>query len=87
MLSVTDAATEHLTAILTEIQATDEQAVRLVCAEDGVSLAVDSAQNGDTTFEHQGKTILVLDEQAAERLGESTLDVEDTEEGPQLGLR
>jgi len=86
MLTLTDAASEHLAKLLDESDVPDEAAVRLVVREEGVALAADQPKPEDTTFEHNGKTILVLDEQVAEALNDRTLDVEDTEQGRALAI-
>jgi len=86
MLTLTQAAGEHLSKLLDESDANDEAAVRLVAREQGLALAADQPRPEDTTFEHDGKTVLILDQQVAEALADRTLDVQDTENGKALAI-
>jgi len=86
MLTLTQAAGEHLSKLLDESDANDEAAVRLVAREQGLALAADQPRPEDTTFEHDGKTVLILDQQVAEALADRTLDVQDTENGKALSI-
>lgn len=54
----------------------EEAAVRLVHEGDGVILRSDAERPGDETFQHSGRTVLVLDAQTSELLSESTLDID-----------
>lgn len=82
MLTVTEAAGEHLAELLTKQGAPEEVAVRFVREEQGVSLRPDSEKPGDATYEHGGRTILLLDNDAAELLADHTLELQ----GDQLAL-
>ena len=86
MINLTDAASEHLANLLEESDVPDENAVRLVMGAEGLSLATDEPGEADTKFDHNGKTVLVLDAQVTEALGDRTLDVEDTENGKALSI-
>lgn len=86
MLTLTEAAGAHLAEILTDRDCPDDMAVRLVCEQAGSSLILDNKKEGDTTVEHQGRTVLLLDQTAAELLEGETMDVKDTAEGEQLYL-
>jgi len=84
MLTVTDAAGEHLVRMLTV--ASEGTAIRLVASGKDLKVQLDSAKPGDATFDHKGARVLVLDEQAAGLLAGKTLDVTETNEGPRLAL-
>lgn len=84
MLSVTDNASQHLATLLDE--APENAVVRFVPQEDGLAVQLGNVQQGDTTFEHDDKTVLALDSQVSEALADKTLDVQQTEQGPQLAL-
>lgn len=86
MLTLTDAAGAHLSGLLGEVEAPDEAAVRIVLQDQGLALRLDQEQPGDKTFEHNGKKVLLLDEQVSNVLAEKTLDVEDSESGPRLSV-
>lgn len=76
MLTVTESAGTHLAQLLAESDAPDEAAVRIAHDQDGWSLLLDNADPSDQRFEHNGKTVLVIDPEAADLLGDVTLDVQ-----------
>ena len=80
MLCVTNAACDRLSQMLAEAGIPDEVAIRFVPEPDGLAMRADEPRPGDTTFEHHGRIILVLDEQLAQELSNKTLDIEPTEE-------
>lgn len=84
MLFVTEEAARHLAGVLSD--APDEAVVRLVPRDDHLAMALDAEQPGDTTFSHDDRPVLALSPPIAEVLGDMTLDVERTPEGPQLVL-
>ena len=86
MLTVTEAAKAHLAQLLTETDTSDETAIRFVSEENQLVPTLDYAAPGDTTFAHDGKIVLLLDTGVATVLANSTLDVRDTDNGPQLAL-
>lgn len=86
MLTMTEAAGAHLSGLLGQVEAPDEAAVRIVIQEQGLSLQLDTVKPGDETFEHEGHTVLVLDQQVAEAMAERTLDVEEVEGDARLAI-
>lgn len=86
MLSVTEPASSHLEKLLDKAQAPDGAAARFVASEEGLTLQLDHPKPEDETHEHEGRTILLLDQQVAELLSDKTLDLQDTEQGPSLAL-
>ena len=87
MLIVTEAATALLAQMLDEQNVPDGTAVRFRLEGEGIALEQGAAEPGDTTFEHEGRTVLVLDELAAEVLSGGKLDAESdklTLLGPQV---
>lgn len=84
MLNLTDSASAHISEMLAE--APDEMAVRIVPQEQGLALQLDNPREEDEKFTHDGQTILVIDKQMADLLQDKQLDVQSTEEGPQLTL-
>lgn len=77
MLTVTKAAGGYLSAALDKANAPAESAVRILVKPEGLRTAIDQERDGDQSFEHDGRKVLLLDEQAANELSERTLDVED----------
>lgn len=86
MFTVTDDARAHLKTILEDNNVPDEQSVRLFLGSNGLGLTPDAENEQDTTFDHDGRTVLVVDQTLAEQLGERTMDIEQTEGGPQIKL-
>jgi Fe-S cluster assembly iron-binding protein IscA len=76
MLTVTEAASARLAQMLKQQNAPAHIAVRFVCEQQTAGLRQDSERPGDTSFQHQGRTVLVLDAQVSELLAEVTLDLE-----------
>jgi Fe-S cluster assembly iron-binding protein IscA len=76
MLTVTDTACVYLREMLDRSQAPDNAAVRIVAKGNELKTTIDSARDGDSIVEHQGRQVLVLDEGLSARLSERTLDVE-----------
>lgn len=87
MLNITEAAGSFISDLLGEANAPDDVAVRFVAEEQGLVLRLDQKQDADSDFEHEGRTIVVLDEQMSDFLSDRTLDVEQSDEGPKLSLR
>jgi hypothetical protein len=86
MLTITDAAGEYLTTLLDNVNASEETAIRFVFDGSTLTPKMDSARPGDATFDHEARTILVLDAEVSDALGEATLDVRPTDDGPKLVL-
>lgn len=84
MFTITDAAGEYLTALLDNADAPEETAIRFVFEGETLTPKLDSARPGDATFDHEDRTILVLDAEVSDALGEATLDVRPTDDGPKL---
>ena len=87
MLTMTEAAGAYLAQLLETAQAPEGVAVRVVVEKDEVSMQPGRPEPGEVTFDHAGRTVLVLDEQLSTALTDKTLDVEQTDEGPTLALR
>lgn len=86
MLTITEPASAHLRKLLDDANAPDEAAVRFIMGQQGLSLKMDNQQPGDQIFEHNGRTVLLLDDQLSNLLADRTLDVKETERGTMLAL-
>jgi Fe-S cluster assembly iron-binding protein IscA len=86
MFTITDAAGAHLTTMLENANASEETAIRFVLEGSTLTPKLDSARPGDTTFDHEDRTVLVLEAQVSDTLGNATLDVQPTDEGSKLVL-
>lgn len=87
MITLTDAAADHLAEILNRSDVPDHVAVRFVCQDSEISLSLDNQKSDDETFEHNGKMVLLLDPHATEYLDGATVDTEQTDDGEKLYLR
>lgn len=84
MLTMTEAAGSHLAEILDKRDCADNVAVRIVCRNSRLSLSLDSLKPGDSTFEHEGRTVLLIAPEAVEKLRGETVDVRQTKAGKKL---
>jgi Fe-S cluster assembly iron-binding protein IscA len=84
---LTEQALEHLAAALDRAAAGASDAIRLVAGRGGWAMRLDQPGPEDETFDHEGRTVLIVDTRVAEYLEDRTLDVRDTEAGPRLKLR
>lgn len=87
MLNVTKPAFDRLCDRLDRKKADDNVALRFTRREGGWKLGPDRLRPGDVTFDHEGRSVLLLDETAAKAMANMTLDVRDTSAGPRLRLR
>jgi len=76
MLNVTSAARAYLSEILERADAPPECAVRILVDSGKLSAAIDHERDGDSTFVHEGSTVLVLDEETSTVLFDRTLDLD-----------
>ena len=86
MFTITYVAGDYLTELLDDANASEETAVRFVIEDNTLTPKLDTARLGDATFDHEGRTVLVLDTSVVQAVGDSTLDVHATDAGPQLVL-
>ena len=86
MLTVTESARALLGEMLEQSTSPANVAIRLVTDGEGLSLALDEAGNGDVTYDHGGRPVLVVAEEISELMGNAKLDVMTTQEGPELTL-
>ncbi len=86
MLTVSYTASEHLDLMLAEANVPNDAVVRVVVEGRGVDLGIDIVRPGDTTFDHGGKVVLAIDEQASELLADRKLVVQGTGEESHLIL-
>ncbi len=84
MLNVTEAAGDYLNRVLDNANASPDTAVRLTVEQQSLTAALDNERPGDTTFDHEGRKVLLLDELASNALADSKLDVQPTPDGPTL---
>jgi len=86
MLTVTEAAREQLTRILSTVDATENSAVRLVPSSKGFKLQVDRPRPDDESYSHEGNVVLVLDKEVSQMLSDKKLGVQSTQDRKRLTL-
>lgn len=86
MFVMTEPAGEFLCAVLDRANAPEEAAIRFAVEGDELISKLDKPRPGDATFDHEGRKVLVMDEEMARLLDGSTLDLQPTNEGEKLVL-
>jgi hypothetical protein len=87
MLQVSDSALILLRDALVNERSEDSQVFRLQVQDDEFVLGLDELQQDDVEFGHDGDTILAAPPEIANSmLGDTTIDLETTPEGPKLVL-
>ena len=86
MLTVTEAAGAHLANMLNEAETPEEGevAVRMLLREGQLAVTLDEPRTQDAKFDHQGATVLVIEDELAQRLDGKTLDIESDKQGSSL---
>ena len=89
MFTVTEAAGAHLAQLLAEVETSENEhvVIRISQGKDAFGLTFSQASPEDTTFPHEGVTVLAIDAELSQGLANRTLDVETTEDGTALQLR
>lgn len=87
MIAVTVRAKKELKRILVSSTNEPGACVRLYQnAQNHLGLSVDEARQDDHKIEHQGKTLLLVEERLSDLLNGITIDIEETPEGVKLVL-
>jgi Fe-S cluster assembly iron-binding protein IscA len=80
MLQLTDKAAARLKSALTELDLDEGACFRLRMTEEGVKMVVDHEHPDDSTIEHDGKVLVVIDAESAGRFEGRKMDFnEETE--------
>ena len=89
MFILTEAAGARLAEKLAKKSAGTDRALRFIRQEKPRrwTLRLDTPCSSDATFCHEGRIVLVLDEQSSRLLSNRMLDTRETDEGPRLRLR
>ncbi len=86
MVTVTYTAAEHMAYTLSEDHDSDDVVLRIKLTKDGVEMNPDNIRPGDETFDHNGKVVLVLDQQISQLIGNKTIDLTTDDDGSHLIL-
>jgi hypothetical protein len=87
MPNVTKSAVTHLDGLLKDVKASPEACIRLAKKQGGLQLQLDREQPGDHTVVHNGRTILVFNDEIENFLQHRTIDLRETESGPTLVVK
>ena len=79
MLTITESAGAHLAQLLVENNASEDTAIPFLLVGEQLRPSLDNVRPGDVTFEHEGRTVLVLDEPLSNQLADNTLDLKEVE--------
>lgn len=87
MITVTDKARETLKELLLSDSDDPEMSLRLVANQPGqFGLALDREAEGDQVVEQEGTKVLLIGHELANIADGTTLDVQDTPDGPKLSI-
>jgi hypothetical protein len=86
MLTITEKAGDYLNQVVGQAEVPEGNTIRLYAADGQLQIAFDSPQDGDETFDHEGKTVLIVEKPLAEGLEGRTLDIKTGEQGVSLVL-
>lgn len=77
MLAMTDAAAGALKMLLAKETEEDDPRIRFGFVEGELKLGYDKERPGDTTVEHNGEPLVVMDSSTSDRLYDRKLDLAD----------
>ncbi len=86
MVTLTYTAGERMAYTLSEHQVRDDVVLRIKMGKGGVGIRQDKIRPGDETFDHNGKVVLVLDQQTSQLLGNKTIHLMTDDDGSHLIL-
>ena len=85
MVNVTYRAKQELKRILSNTVDMPQARLRVIDRGQGkLGLGLDTEGPNDELLEHDGSVVLVVEHELATRLKEVTIDVDDTDKGPEL---
>lgn len=87
MLKVTDAARNRLLSKLMLRKGSEGEAFRFTRKKGGWKLRIDHARPNDTKLTHNGRDVLLLDQDVSRNMSKLTLDVTSMDSQQRLTLR
>ncbi len=73
--------------MLSEQEDRDDVVVRIKLTKGDVEMQPDKIRPGDEIYDHNGKVVLVLDQQTSQLLGNKTIDLMTDDDGSRLILK
>lgn len=86
MLSLTAEAAELLRSLAATEAQDPDTALRFIQDTGGFGVSTDSPRDTDVVIAYDGRVLLVVDNDLAQRLGDCTLAINHTSAGPELAL-
>jgi Fe-S cluster assembly iron-binding protein IscA len=86
MLTLTEKAGNHLKKMLEQSAAPEDQCIRVSAQGQSLALTLGSKEPGDKAYEHDGRTVLVVNEELAQHLEDRKVDVDGAGDNAQLVL-
>ncbi len=86
MVTVTYTAGEHMAYMLSKHQVREDVVLRIKLTKGGIEIQPDQIRPGDETIDHNGKVVLVLDQQTSQLVGKKTLHLMTDDDGSHLIL-
>ncbi len=87
MVTLTYTAGERIAYMLSEQEDRDDVVVRIKLTKGDVEMQPDKIRPGDEAFDHNGRVVLVLDQQISQLLGNKTIDLMTDDDGSHLILK
>lgn len=85
MLGISDDAKELLRDVL-EQRGQPGQALRLSETAEGLEVTLDQAAEDDITYDVDGRDVLIVQRDLADRMGGTTIQREESRDGPRLAI-
>ena len=85
-MTVSYSAAEHMAYTLFESQVSEDSVFRMILTNGCAEMHEDKIRPGDETFDHNGKVVLVMDQQTSQFLGDMTIDLMTDDDGSHIIL-
>ena len=87
MLQVTERARESFKSTLEQLVEDPDAMLRIGRTDSGLGLFPDTQKDDDQVILHDGRALLLIDQDVSETLANTAIDVEDHADGPHFVVR
>jgi Fe-S cluster assembly iron-binding protein IscA len=84
MLQVTERARKSFKSTLEQLVEDPDAMLRIGRTDSGLGLFPDTQKDDDQVILHDGRALLLIDQEVSETLADTTIDVEDHADGPRF---
>ena len=84
MIQVTERARETFKNKLEDLIERPGVMLRLACTDSGLGIFPDTPKDDDQIIEHDGRAVLLIDQEVCETLADTTIDVEEHADGARV---